>query len=150
MSATLTPPITGARAEFVVVRGAMLALALVAVPTLIIAGGLQGVPGLVGAAAGLGLAAVLFGVSGLCYVWSGRCAGRDAVRVMVAGLSARIVGYLAGFAALTGVDSLHRPSLAAAAAAGLAVGLTCELRLLHRTPQLYWVRTDDRIARTRS
>jgi hypothetical protein len=60
---------------------------------------------------------------------------------MVAGLPVRVFCYLAGLHALSGVDSLNRPSLALAVASGFAVTLIHELRLLHRTPQVYWVRT---------
>ncbi|MBA2318220.1 MAG: hypothetical protein H0V93_10675 [Euzebyales bacterium] len=141
MSATLTPPTTGARAELMLARGPALALGVAAGPILVVAGALQGSAGVAGAAAGLGLVALLFGVSGVCYVWSGRRRGRDAIRIMVAGLVVRVICYLAGLLALTRVDSLDRPSLALAVAGGFAVTLIYELRLLHRTPQLYWVQT---------
>lgn len=139
MSAQLAVPLTGGRAELRLARQAGLALLLLAVPLLGVAGALNGVPGVLGAAAGLGLVGVLFGAAGVAQGLAARRSRSTVVAVMAAGFVVRLGVYATVLAALGRVASLHRPSLAIATAVGLVVTLYHEMRVMSRTPELFWV-----------
>lgn len=128
-----------ARRELVLARGALAALAVIAVPVLAGAAASQGLAGLSGAAAGLGLVLVLFGLAGVLHGWAARLPPRAWVAAVAGGFVARLAIYLLALWGLAAVDRLHRPSLAVATAVGFFATLLYELRVLSRTPQLFWV-----------
>jgi hypothetical protein len=139
MSALLATPLTGGRGALRLARQALLVLVALAVPTLLAAGALRGRPGVTGAAAGLALVGVLFGVAGLAQALAARRSPSALIAVVLTGLAFRLVIYLAALQALGSLPALHRPSLALATAFGLVVTLTYEMRLVSRTPELFWV-----------
>lgn len=141
MTAPVAPPLRAVGAELAIARGIAWALGLTALPVVGAAALLRGAPGALGAAAGLGLAAVAFVVAALCHALACRVHPSSAIAVMVGGLALRMVAYLVGLGALAEADGLHRPSLALATAAGIAVALTHEMRLLQRMPELFRLRT---------
>lgn len=138
-SASLPAPGAGERRLAI---GAMRALGVVAVPVLAVAALAEGVPGALGAAVGLGFVALLFGASAWALAWAVANGHRSALGVLLGGAVARLMVYAAALAALSRVEALHRASLALATAVAVAVTLAYELRLLARTPQLFWVETE--------
>lgn len=95
--------------------------------------------GALGAGAGLLLVLALFGVSGVALSAFRRPAPQLVIAVSLAGIGVRLAAYGAALAALATVDGLHRPSLVAATAVALACTLVYELRVMSRSPQLFWV-----------
>lgn len=94
----------------------------------------------ISAAVGIGLVAVLFGVSALLLRHAiARDAAGGAVGLLVGGLGARVLVYLLVLEALAGTPWLHRPSLGLATGVGAVVSLTAELLWLHRSPHLFTV-----------
>lgn len=134
----LTLPARG-RAELRLAGQAGGVLLLVAIPVLAGAFLLEGLPGLRGASVGIGLVAILFVAAGLLQAWATRLSPSGMVAVMASGLGLRLACYLAALQVLGGVEGLHRPSLAAATAIAFVVTLQHEMRLINRTPELFWV-----------
>lgn len=117
-------------------------LALLAVPTALLAWSLAGPAAAVSALIGLGFVAVLFGASVLLLAWSvGRSAG-SALGLLLGGAYTRLVFYAAALAGLSQLSWVHRPSLALATGAAFVVTLAYELVTLSRTPQLFWIDAD--------
>lgn len=121
---------------------ALWALAALAVPAAVAAGVVAGASGVAGVLVGLGLVALLF--AGAAWLLSLVVGARPttALTVMVMGVGARLLAYVA---VLTGLDAtgwVHRPSLAAATGLGIALTLAVELRLLAATPRLFWIDAD--------
>jgi hypothetical protein len=114
-------------------------LAVTAVPVLAGAYALEGMPGLLGAGAGVALVGVLFGVAGLVQAYAARRKPSSMITIIACGLGVRLACYLAALQLLGGVDGLHRPSLAVATAIAFMVTLQHEMRLINRTPELFWV-----------
>jgi hypothetical protein len=154
MSAGLAAPLTGGRGELRLARDAGFALLALAVPVLTVAGVLQGIAGIVGAAAGLGLVAVLFVAAGVAQGLAARRSSSTVLAVAIGGFGIRLAVYLAVLQALGQVSVLHRPSLALATAFGFVVTLYYEMRVISRTPELFWVdaarATDPRSAQSRA
>jgi hypothetical protein len=61
--------------------------------------------------------------------------------VLLGGFGLRLVVYLLALIALSGVERLHRPSLAVATAVAFVGTLAVEMRQVTRSPQLLWLRT---------
>jgi hypothetical protein len=131
-----------ARTERLLARTAALSIAALAVPALGVAWLAHGRPGVYGAAAGLALVFVLFGVSALVQAWAARFGSTVLLGVVIGGVGARLLLYLAVLQALSGVAGLHRPSLALATAAAFVLTLVLEMRLVARTPSFFWVQAD--------
>jgi hypothetical protein len=135
------PLVPGAdgRAEARLAVRALRSLALLAIPVVAAAAALQGLPGALGAAAGLALVGVLFGGGGLVQALAVRRGVEQMGAVMLGGLGARLLAYVVALMALEGIAALHRPSLALATAVGLVWATIYEMRLISRTPELFWV-----------
>lgn len=119
-------------------RASLTTLAVVAVPVVSGAGWIVGPDGALGALVGIGLVAVLFGVSTWLLAVATR--RRDAgIGLQVAGAMLRLPLYLAVLLSVSGVPAVHGRSLAAATAIAYAVTLVVELRLLAGMPRLFWV-----------
>jgi hypothetical protein len=122
--------------------GALRALALLAIPVAVGAYVAAGAEGLAGAGAGLSLVALLFaGAAALLALVVDR-EPTTALAVLVLGLGVRLLAYVAVLTALDAQGWVHRPSLAAATGLGIAITLAYELRLLARTPRLFWIDAD--------
>ena len=129
---------TGAE-ERLLARGALRVLGLLAVPVAGIAGTVGGWPAMVSALIGLGFVLVLFGGSALLLAWAADRAPSTALGLLLAGVWGRLILYFAVLSALAPLSWVHQGSLAAAAGVAVAVTLAYELRLLARTPRLFWV-----------
>jgi hypothetical protein len=88
---------------------------------------------------GVGLTAVLWGVSALLLVWASGRGKAHALEILVGGACVRLGFYLVILEALSGVSWVHRPSLAIATAVSLAVTLVAEMVWMSRLPRLFWV-----------
>lgn len=126
-----------------VVRTLMLRLTLTLVVVGLAASAIAGVSvgrqGAVGAAVGVGLVLVLFVGSGSLLVATLRRHPELTTVVLAGGALVRLALYGATLIALTRVEGLHRPSLAAATGAAIVIALVQELRALARAPRLFWV-----------
>ena len=137
----MTEAAAPSRAGMVLARGAVLAVAALAVPVVGVAAVLHGTAGLTGAAAGLALVLVLFGASALLHAWAGGLPNQVWAAVMAAGFAGRLALYTLALAGLALLDALHWPSLALATAVGFVVTLAVEVRALMKRPELFWLRT---------
>jgi hypothetical protein len=131
------------RGELRLAGRAVLVLCLLAVPVAAVAAAMQGRDGALGAVAGLGLVAVLFGASGAAQGLAARRGQSAVLAVAAIGLGVRLALYLVVLQLLAQVAALHRPSLAIATALGFVVTLFYEMRLISRTPELFWVELGD-------
>lgn len=119
------------------------AVAFLAVLTLPLAAGgqlLVGPPAAVGAVAGAGLVAILFGVAGLIQSAAAR---RGPAFLGVAtwiGIGIRLALYAIVLGLLGRLDWLHRPSVAIACGIAFTATLGYEMWFVGRNPGLYWVR----------
>jgi hypothetical protein len=132
-------PTDDGAAELRLARRAVLLLAALAIPVAAAAAALEGGPGLLGALVGTGLVALLFGGGGAVQALAVRRGVTEMGAILMAGLGARLLGYLVALVALAQVDTLHRPSLAIATALAVVVATYYEMRLISRTPELFWV-----------
>ena len=128
--------------------GALATLALLAVPVAGVAWAFAGPGAALSALIGLGFVLVLFGASAaLLAVVAARDAGAG-IGILVAGAALRLPLYVGVLLALSNVSWVHGRSLAAATGIAFAVTLAAELRLLARSPRLFWV--DAEAARPRA
>jgi hypothetical protein len=122
-------------------RGAVRILTALAVPAAAVAWYAAGPAGLVGALVGLGLVLVLFGASASLLAWVAVRRTDAGIGLLVAGAAVRLVLYLITLSLLSQVSWVHPPSLAIATVTAITVTLAYELRLLARTPRLFWLDT---------
>jgi hypothetical protein len=121
--------------------GALRVLTLLAIPAGALAWLVAGPAGAAGALVGLGLVLVLFGTSASLLAWVAARRPDAGIGLMVAGAAGRLVLYVLTLGLLSEVSWVHRPSLALATVTAIAVTLAYELRLLARTPSLFWLDT---------
>lgn len=121
------------------VRGAVVAVALLAAPVSAIAWAFAGPAAALSALIGLGLVLVLFGASAVALVHVAARSKGAGIGVLVGGAALRLPLYLAVLFALSRVPWVHGRSLAAATAVAISVTLATELRLLSSSPQLFWI-----------
>jgi hypothetical protein len=119
--------------------GATRLLSLLAVPSAALAWLLAGPSGAAGALVGLGLVLVLFGASAWLLAWVAARRSDAGIGLLVAGSAGRLVLYVVTLSLLSQVSWVHPRSLAVTTAAAIAVTLAYELRLLARTPRLFWL-----------
>ncbi|MFP4310621.1 MAG: hypothetical protein ACLFS9_01395 [Nitriliruptoraceae bacterium] len=129
----------GAEDELALLRGAVLALVVTAVPVVAVAGWVAGAEGVLGALVGVGLVGVLFGSSTALLAVIAARRGGAGIGLQVLAAALRVPLYLGVLLALSDAPWIHGRSLAAATAIAIAVTLTVELRLLLRLPRLFWV-----------
>jgi hypothetical protein len=142
MSAVDHATAVAGRAELRLAAHACAVLAVLAIPLLLGAAAWQGTAGAAGAAAGIALVALLFGVAGLAQGLAARRSRTLALGVAACGFGARLAVYLAALQALSQVTWLHRPSLAIATAVAFVVTLHHEIRLISRSPEMFWLEVD--------
>jgi hypothetical protein len=119
--------------------GALRVLALMAVPAGATAWLFAGPSGALGALIGLGLVLVLFGASASLLAWVAARRDDAGIGLLVAGAAGRLVLYVLTLSLLSQVSWVHRPSLAIATVAAIAVTMVYELRLLANNPRLFWL-----------
>lgn len=135
-----SPVAPGACPEQAMAAAAARLLALLALPLVAGAWLIAGPGGALGAGAGLILVLALFGLTGLALGRLRVVAPSVVVGVSLAGVGLRLAGYAVALALLGSVDAVHRPSLAAATLVGFVATLAYEIRVVSRTPALFWVR----------
>jgi hypothetical protein len=114
------------------------ALVAVAVPTVLVASVVVGWQGAVSALIGVGFVLLLFGGSAVLLV---RAAERrdNGIAVLVGGALVRLPLYLVCLTALHRLSWVHGRSLALATFIAVAVTLVVELRLISRSPRMFWI-----------
>ncbi len=120
-------------------RVAVGTLAVLAAPVALVAWLLAGPGAALSAMIGLGLVLLLFGASAAALAWVAARRGGAGIGILAGGALLRLPLYLIVLFALSGVSWVHGRSLAAATAIAVAVTLGTELRMLARTPRLFWV-----------
>ena len=128
-------------------RGTWSTLGSLAVVLGIVAGVLVGPGGAASALVGVAFVGLLFGASGLALAWSAARGGGSALALLAGGALARLVLYAVALVGLGQLAWVHRPSLALATGAAVAITLAYELRALARRPQLFFI--DARHGRSR-
>lgn len=122
--------------------GAARAVAVLAIPVAAVAAIAAGPRGVVSALVGLGFVLLLFGTSALLLARVAAHGEGRSIGLMVSGSVVRIALYLVALNALGGLAWIHGRSLAAATAVAVAVTLVYELRLVARSPRLFWIDAD--------
>lgn len=120
-------------------RAAARLLALLVVPLVGGAWAVAGAGGALGAATGMLFVLVLFGLSGLALTLVASHSSSAVVAVSLGGVLVRLLAYPVVLALLAPVEALHRPSLAAATAVAFVATLAYEMRVMSRTPGLFWL-----------
>jgi hypothetical protein len=128
-----------ADAELRLMWVAVTTLVLLAGPVALVAWSLEGPGAAASAMIGLGLVLVLFGASAGAVAWVAARRGGAGIGILAGGALVRLPLYLLVLFGLSGVSWVHGRSLAAATAIAVAVTLAAELRLLARSPQLFWI-----------
>lgn len=95
--------------------------------------------GALGAATGMLFVLALFGLSGLALTILSEQSPTTVVAVSLGGVLVRLLAYPVALALLAPVEALHRPSLAVATAVAFVATLTYEMRVMSRTPGLFWL-----------
>ncbi len=120
------------------VRGALLVLSALALPTIGVGYASVGWEGAVSALLGLSFVLLLFGGSAVLLVRAARRRD-DGIAVLVVGALVRLPLYLVSLALLSQLSWIHGRSLALATLVGVAVTLAYELRLIARSPRMFWI-----------
>lgn len=120
------------------VTGAMIVLALLALPTAAVGYLAVGFDGAVSGLLGLGFVALMFAGSGVLLQRSARQRDNGIV-VLVIGVLVRLPLYLVSLALLSRLSWVHGRSLALATVVAIAVTLAYELRLIARSPRMFWI-----------
>ncbi|MEX2551209.1 MAG: hypothetical protein WD638_13380 [Nitriliruptoraceae bacterium] len=126
-------------AERRLVVGAVATLALLSVPVTAVAWALIGPAAALSALIGLGFVLVLFGASAGLLAWVASREAGSGVWVLTGGVAIRLPLYILALTLLSRVPWVHGRSLAVATAIAIVVTLAAELRLIARTPRLFWV-----------
>jgi hypothetical protein len=115
--------------------------AVAAVPVVIVAALVRGVPGLLGAGLAAGLVVGLFALTGGLLACVARRSPARLPAVSLVGALLRMIAYGAILMALAGVDGIDRGSTVVATCLLLITTLAYEMRFAARTPGFYWVNT---------
>ena len=115
--------------------------AVAAVPVVIVAALVRGVPGLLGAGLAAGLVVGLFALTGVLLACVARRSPARLPAVSLVGALLRMIAYGAILMALAGVDGIDRGSTVVATCLLLITTLAYEMRFAARTPGFYWVNT---------
>ncbi|MBS3942197.1 MAG: hypothetical protein KG028_14660 [Actinobacteria bacterium] len=96
------------------------------------------------AVVGVGLTAVLFGLSVLLLVWITSRPSDASAGLLVGGLGVRLAAYLVILDAASGAGWFHREALAVSVATALVISLAAEMIWLARSPQLFVIHPEAR------
>ena len=120
------------------VTGALLVVAVLAPPSAIVGYLAVGFDGAASTLLGLGFVALMFAGSGVLLQRSAR--QRDnGIMILVIGVLVRLPLYLVSLALLSRLSWVHGRSLALATVVAIAVTLAYELRLIARSPRMFWI-----------
>jgi hypothetical protein len=120
------------------VVGALVVLAALAAPAAVVAYVVVGWDGAASALLGLGFVLLLFGGSAVLLVRAA-VRGDNGITVLVVGALVRLPMYLVSLMLLSRLSWVHGRSLALSTAAAVAVTLAYELRLIARSPRMFWI-----------
>ncbi len=126
-----------------IVRGAVLATALVGVVVVVVAGLLEGWPGVWGALLGSGLAIAFFAVTIVAVGVAGRIANELMLPVALGTYLVKIAGIGVALFLLRDTTAFDRGAFALATVIGACVFLAAEMRIALRTPTLYVTTPDE-------
>jgi hypothetical protein len=121
--------------------GALRVLVLLAVPAGAVSWLVAGPAGAVSALIGLGFVVVLFVGSAALLAWSARRGAETSLGLLAGGVVGRLLLYMLTLNLLSQFAWVHRPSLALSTMVAIVVSLAYELRLLARSPRLFWLDT---------
>lgn len=119
--------------------GAAIAIGIVAVPAAVLAYWAAGWQGAVSALIGLAYVLLLFAAAAALLSWSVARNPNGGMGVLIGGVMARLPLYAVSLALLSNVSWIHGRSLALATVAGIVITLGCEIRLISKSPRMFWV-----------
>lgn len=119
--------------------GAVTTLALLSVPVTAVTWTVVSPAAALSALIGLGFVLVLFGASAGLLTWVATHGAGSGIWILTGGMAVRVPLYILALTLLSRVPWVHGRSLAAATAIAIVVTLAAELRLIARTPRLFWV-----------
>jgi len=118
--------------------GAVVGLTLVAVPSALVAHLTAGWAAVLSVLLGLGFVLLLFGGSALLLLRAAK-QRTSGILLLSVGAAVRIPLYLVSLLLLSRVTWIDARALALATLVGIAVTLAVELRVLARSPQMFWI-----------
>ena len=139
MRAGPAPVRPGDDVELRMARAALLAVAVLAVPSLAAAGLLAGHGGLLGAGVATGVVAGMFLMAGALTSWAARSGPAALMAAVLGGYLLRLVVYALLIVLLRPVEAISAPSLALTAAVLLLGALAWEVRVVSATPGFFWL-----------
>jgi hypothetical protein len=139
MTAAPSPVTPADPVELRLARSAALFLVALSIPVLALAALLQGTAGLASAAIGAGVVIGMFLMAGATMSWAAKISPAALMGAVLGGFLVRLMIYAGLIILLSPVPWLHGPTLAIATAVLLVAALAFEVRLVSRTPSLFWV-----------
>lgn len=126
--------------EIELAKRGLTAAGIAALPVVVLATLMRGIPGLRGAVLATVLVVGLFAVSGLVLACAARRSPGSLPTLSLVGAVVRMVAYGVLLATVSGVDGVDRATTALATGVLLIVALACEVRLMTSKPGFYWLR----------
>jgi hypothetical protein len=134
-----TAPGPGDPVELHLAVGALKAIAVLAAPIVAAAWFAAGSGGALGAGIAVAVVAGMYLMSGALLSYAGRFGPSALMAAALGGFAMRLMIYALLLVLLQPVEAIHGPSLAISAAVLLVLTLIWEVRLVSRTPNLYWI-----------
>ena len=125
--------------ELQLARSAVGFLLLLGGPVIAVAALLEGTPGALSAAIGAAVVIGMFLMAGALMSWAARISPAALMGAVLGGYLVRLMIYAGLIVLLRPVEWLSGPSLAIATAVLLVAVLVWEVRVVSRTPNLFWV-----------
>ena len=125
--------------ELQLARSAVLFLLVLGGPVIAVAALVRGVPGALSAAVGAAVVIGMFLMAGALMSWAARVSPAALMGAVLGGYLVRLMIYAGLIVLLRPVPWLDGPSLAIATAVLLVAVLVWEVRVVSRTPNLFWV-----------
>jgi hypothetical protein len=125
--------------ELRIMRSALAAVGVLAVPVLGVAWYVAGTSGLLGAGIGVALVAVLFLVTGVAMSVAAPHGPAALMAAALGGFAAQFVLYALLLVLLRPVEAIHGPSLAIGTAVVMVATLAFEAWHVNRVPSFFWV-----------
>lgn len=114
-------------------------VAALSVPTIAVCALVAGRGGALGAAIATAVVVGMFAMTGAMMSWAARISPTAMLAAALGGYLLRLMIYAALILLLRPVEAIHDVSLAVSAAVLLVAALAWEMRLVSRSPQLFWV-----------
>lgn len=137
--AAASPVTSTSPVELQLARSAVLFLLVLGGPVIAVAGLLQGSAGALSAAIGAAVVIGMFLMAGALMSWAARISPAALMGAVLGGYLVRLMIYAGLIVLLRPVAWLDGPSLAISTAVLLVAVLVWEVRVVSRTPNLFWV-----------